>query len=118
MAKEGYEYFGAELKGFAAFWEFLGQLSDAQNCCPGCRSGGGYPACEVRKCARAKGVSACPACAEYPCDRIRTFSKVYPTLIADGTRQKEVGVEKWIGEQEERAKTGFAYADIRINRGE
>lgn len=37
----------------------------------------------------------------------------YPTLIANGRRMKEIGPDAWIREQEERAKTGFAYADIR-----
>ncbi len=34
-------------------------------------------------------------------------------LIADGLRQREIGLEAWIEEQDERCKTGFAYADIR-----
>ena len=37
----------------------------------------------------------------------------YPTLIADGKRIKKIGIDAWIEEQEERVKTGFAYADIR-----
>ncbi len=41
------------------------------------------------------------------------IAKGYPTLIADGERMKEIGIEAWIDEQEERAKTGVAYVDIR-----
>jgi hypothetical protein len=41
------------------------------------------------------------------------IAKGYPTLIADGNRIREIGIETWIQEQEERAKTGFAYGDIR-----
>ena len=37
----------------------------------------------------------------------------YPTLLADGQRIKKIGLEAWVQEQEERAKTGFAYVDIR-----
>jgi kynurenine formamidase len=32
---------------------------------------------------------------------------------ADGKRLKEIGIEAWVAEQQERAKTGFAYCDIR-----
>jgi hypothetical protein len=35
-------------------------------------------------------------------------------LLADGHRLKRIGLERWIAEQEGRASTGFAYADIRL----
>jgi len=41
------------------------------------------------------------------------IAKGYPTLIADGQRMREIGIEAWIQEQEKRAETGFAYVDIR-----
>ena len=35
--------------------------------CDGCKSGGGNPECNLRKCAQEKGVENCGACAELPC---------------------------------------------------
>ena len=55
----------------------------------------------------------CPFCDEYPCDRILGLAKGYVTMLADGKRMKEIGIERWIEEQEKRKATGFAYVDIR-----
>lgn len=38
----------------------------------------------------------------------------YPAYLADTHRMQQVGLERWIAEQEARAATGFAYADIRF----
>jgi hypothetical protein len=35
------------------------------------------------------------------------------TLVADANRMKEIGIDAWIAEKEERRKTGFAYVDVR-----
>ena len=113
MRIEGYEHWGAELQGFNEFWTFLGALAESEAKCS-CREGGcGPPFCGIRKCAQEKGVQVCALCDEYPCHRIDGIAKGYPLLLADGTRMKEIGLEAWIEEQEERSKTGFAYADIR-----
>ncbi|MEM3700359.1 MAG: hypothetical protein QXL57_05785 [Candidatus Bathyarchaeia archaeon] len=44
---------------------------------------------------------------------IKSLAEHYPTLIQDGKRLQKVSIEKWIREQEERAKRGVVYADIR-----
>lgn len=67
------------------------------------------------KVALAKGVGACPFCDEYPCERILGIAKGYVNLLADGARMREIGLARWIEEQEERKATGFAYADIRCH---
>jgi hypothetical protein len=41
------------------------------------------------------------------------IAKGYPTLLSDGKRMKEIGIEAWVGEQNARAETGFVYSDIR-----
>ena len=115
MHKEGYDFWGPEIPGFKEFWKFLTDLCDVDNGCPGCRAGGGYPACTIRKCARERGVEICVFCGEYPCERVLEIAKRYPTLLSDGKRMREIGLEAWIQEQEERARTGFAYADIRYH---
>jgi len=113
MAKEGYEFWGKELSGFDEFWEFLTDLCDPDKSCPGCRQDGGPPFCSIRKCARRQEVEVCVFCEEYPCKRVLGIAKGYPTLLADGERMREIGMDAWVREQEERAKTGFAYVDIR-----
>ncbi len=113
MSKEGYEHWGSELPNFNEFWEFLTDLGDPEKSCPGCRQGGGPPFCGIRKCAQKRDIKVCVFCEEYPCHRIEALGKGYPTLVADGKRMREIGLETWIEEQEERAKTGFAYVDIR-----
>jgi hypothetical protein len=113
MTQEGYEHWATDEPGFTEFWAFLKRLSDPDGGCPGCRSGGGPPFCGIRKCARAREVAVCPLCDDYPCHRIEMLAQGYPTLLADGRRMQAVGIETWIAEQEKRARTGFAYVDIR-----
>jgi hypothetical protein len=113
MAKEGYEYWASQLLHFTEFWTFLARLCDPEAACPGCRQGGGPEFCGIRKCARPRSVEVCPFCDEYPCERLRELAKGYPTLIPDGRRMREIGLERWILGQEERSRTGFVYADIR-----
>jgi hypothetical protein len=115
MVKEGYETWGSEVPGFEEFWRFLANLCDPDSTCPGCRQGGGPPFCGIRKCARRRGVEVCAFCDETPCERILSLAEGYPTLVSDGERMREIGLEAWIQEQEARAETGFAYADIRCH---
>ena len=118
LHKEGWDSFALSQPGAKEFWRILNDKADPAKACRGCRSGGGFPGCQIRKCAREKSLTACPDCADYPCAKISDFAKVYPTTISDGGRMKEVGIERWAAEQEERAKAGFCYADIRITRQE
>jgi hypothetical protein len=110
LVKEGYEYYGDK-----QLLEKLRSLSKhGGDGFKGCRGGAcGIPSCEIRKCAQERKMDVCSSCKDYPCDKVKSLAKRYPNLIADGTRQKEVGLPKWIEEQEERCKTGFCYADIR-----
>lgn len=113
LKKEGFEFWGKDLPGYEQFWTLLGNLSDTDKSCPGCRQGGGNPGCEIRKCIKEKKLDVCSFCEEYPCEKINGLCKIYPTLITDGTRLKQVGTETWLEEQKARKETGFAYCDIR-----
>ena len=113
MANDGYDKWGVNIPGFNEFWKFLNEHCEPDKNCPGCRQGGGPPFCGIRKCAKAKNIEICVFCDEYPCYRIDAVAKGYPTLIADGKRIKEIGIDKWTAEQQQRVQTGFAYADIR-----
>ncbi|MCF7811390.1 DUF3795 domain-containing protein [bacterium] len=113
LEKEGYTYWGNELPDFKEFWRFLEDLSDPKDNCS-CRQGNcGPPYCSIRKCAQEKGIEVCAFCDEYPCNRINGLAKGYHTLLADGKRMVEIGIENWVEEQEARKDTGFVYADIR-----
>jgi hypothetical protein len=114
MKKEGYDLWGKEVyANFQEFWDFLTNLTNYKYICPGCRQGGGPPFCGIRKCAIEKNIEVCALCDDFPCDKISEIAKGYITLIPDGLRIKEKGLETWIKEQEDRAKTGFCYVDIR-----
>lgn len=118
LKKEGCEYWGDSIPGFREFWPVLERLADPAQSCPGCRQGGGYPQCDIRTCARQRGIDMCPACPDFPCKHIEALGRIYPTLIADGLRLKRVGSAAWLQEQRQRVATGFAYADIRCPHGE
>jgi len=115
LHKEGYDQGYFDIPGlaefFTPFWEGLNRLADSP--CPGCRGGGGNPNCAVRGCAQERGVTICPLCADYPCQRLEILHH-YLLLLPDGYRLQKVGLEKWASEQEARAAAGFAYADIRF----
>jgi hypothetical protein len=113
MRNEDWEEWGVEVPNFKEFWALLNGLVELE---PdrSCRSGKcGSPFCGIRNCAREKGVEVCPFCDEYPCSHILGLAEGYVTMLADGKRMKEKGLDVWIAEQEERRKTGFAYSDIR-----
>jgi len=113
MGKEGYPHWGQRIPGFKELWSYLERLcsSGEKTCCR--MDSCGVPSCGIRKCAQEKKLEVCILCNEDPCSRILSLAKGYPTLLADGERMKEIGIEKWVKEQEDRRQTGFACVDIR-----
>ena len=95
------------------FWSYLENLTVVEDdkCCRTEKCGG--PSCAIRKCAKEKGVFICTECQDYPCAKIKILAKSEPTMIHDGERIKEIGLDAWIIEQEERRRIGFCYSDIR-----
>ena len=112
MAEEGWPFWGPSVPGFAEFWSFLEGLASGEGC-PGCRADGGFPGCQIRACARERGLDVCSQCAYFPCEHVEALAARYPTLIADNIRMRAVGLKQWLSEQEERARRGVVYADIR-----
>ena len=99
-----------------ATWKFLNDLTD-EAVLKRCRKETcGAPHCAMRKCAKDKGIEVCPLCADYPCAMIQELTRTNPTMIFDGQRMREIGVEPWIEEQEERRRNGFCYGDVRCGR--
>ncbi|MCE5249958.1 DUF3795 domain-containing protein [bacterium] len=114
LAKSGWTFFGDQyVPEFREFWKALGYFSDMGEKCPGCRGECGYPGCTIRPCARERKVEVCSSCDEFPCDRIKELAGRYPNLISDGFRQRAIGLDRWIAEQEERCATGLCYNDFR-----
>ena len=115
MHDEGYDnwyQYAPELKEtFPPFWQFLQKLID--NDCT-CRTGGGPPDCNIRQCAKQKAAEVCPQCKEYPCGHVEVLAEHYPNVIQDGKRLQKIELEKWVKEQQERAKRGAVYADMRV----
>ena len=112
MAEEGWPFWGSSIPAFSEFWSYLEGLASGEGC-PGCRAGGGFPGCQIRSCARERGLEVCSGCADFACEYVEALAARYPTLIADNVRMKAVGLEQWLMEQEERARRGVVYADTR-----
>ena len=62
------------MPGFAEFWEFLEGLQ-ARGGCPGCRTGGGYPDCQIRACARQRNLNLCCHCSDFPCEHVEALAR-------------------------------------------
>jgi len=110
LMKAGYD---ENTPGLAEFWRVLNTLAEMplDKCCGNGKCGS--PRCAIRKCAQSKEVALCPECDEYPCEHIAALGQSEPTLIHDCLRLRDIGVDAWAGEQEERRLAGFCYADIR-----
>ncbi len=60
--------------------------------------------CTMAKCAAAKGIDFCGACAEYPCKELKQFQVLAPHRIElwkSQARIREAGYETWFGEMTE-----------------
>lgn len=114
MQAQGFETFGPYMPDYTEFWRFMNTLIEAEGC-PGCRQGGGSPACAMRTCAREKQVEACPLCKEYPCDHFYWLdtSVAYPMLKGDNQFMREQGLEAWRAMQKARRDNGFTYVEER-----
>jgi hypothetical protein len=62
--------------------------------------------CEIRDCAAAKGIVWCSQCPDFPCQVITDFNNDefdhHSEVLDNIRRQQEVGIDGWIGEQEQR----------------
>jgi len=102
----GYDWVGFAVKSFR-FEEFrkgLEWFAGAQ--CPMCLNGGGAP-CENRKCAIQRKLESCLLCEDYPTCQHTTYQRDrYPFVVENYERVRQVGFQKYLEEEEERAKAG------------
>jgi hypothetical protein len=75
----------------------------AMSLCPGCKKGGGNPACQIRTCASKKNMTVCSQCGELAeCKNIDSMMQDYPRMKDDlrkirNVDQKEI-IQKWMSE--------------------
>lgn len=117
---------GASAEGEAKVVDESAKLSPAAPCglycgicpdykagtCHGCRckcgkcSGTGYASvCDIYKCVTSKGLKTCSGCADMPCTRVIQFTadpvwRTHLQCIENLRRQKKIGIDAWIKEQE------------------
>jgi hypothetical protein len=61
-------------------------------CVGGCKGGGGWGDCPIRKCCMKKELKACYECDSFPCETL----KEYPKRIEELNDIKKMGLEDWI----------------------
>jgi len=78
-------------------------------CCEGCLSdkvGFLCGICGFRACAQERGLTNCSQCADVPCQWLIDFSNdgilSHASFLESLERQKEIGIDGWLAEQEER----------------
>ena len=66
----------------------------ASSGCLGCRAGGGWPECPIRKCAHRNEVQGCFQCNDYPCTTISGKEGHYQRKLIE--RIKNTGLVEYI----------------------
>lgn len=72
-------------------------------CQNSCRSGGGNPECEIRKCCEDRELVLCFDCEEFPCEKVERDKK----MVKRGEEYKELGRDRWMKQQAKKAERGF-----------
>lgn len=78
---------------FENFVKGLEWISDEISpCVGGCRGGGGWGDCPLRKCCIEKGVKFCYECNNFSCETLKNF----PKRVDELDEIKKIGLESWI----------------------
>jgi len=103
----GYDWveFAVNFFKFSEFRKGLEWFARAQ--CPMCLDGGGAP-CENRKCVAGKKLESCLLCNDYLTCRHTTYQRDrYPFVLENYERVRQVGFQKYLEEEEEKARAGI-----------
>ncbi len=110
----------SEEMGRTAEWDELPgplryNIREADIICRGCRSDtvfAGCRGCQVRECARDKGVKACVTCPDFPCEHVEALRSLLPgiqgklphtsAILCDYETAKAKGYEAWAEAQRTR----------------
>ncbi|MBE0520243.1 DUF3795 domain-containing protein [Candidatus Bathyarchaeota archaeon] len=60
-------------------------------CVGGCRGGGGWRDCPMRKCCIERGIRFCYECNDFPCETLK-----FPKRVDELNEIKKMGLESWI----------------------
>ena len=83
----------AKALDFENFVKGLEWISDEISpCVGGCRGGGGWGDCPLRKCCIEKGVKFCYECNDFSCETLKNF----PKRVDELDEIKKIGLESWI----------------------
>jgi len=117
METDGWEHWGSQVfPEFEQFWGVLKNLTGLQEHCPMCKGDCGNPECHFRLCAREKGLDLCVRCGDYPCEKLREFfSGRYNHVLESNERLREIGIEKWLEEQEKLLETKITNAGLKYD---
>jgi hypothetical protein len=88
--------------------DFFSKANSFYICQKGCKDGGGFAECIMRKCCRERGLDICFDCTDFPCNKVEWD----PVRMKRAEEYKRLGRDKWLQEQEKKARQGFElYAD-------
>lgn len=92
--------FAKELKNYETCYNVLGFMVKFR-CRKGCRNGGGYPFCKIRKCCQKKGIDGCWECNDFKdCNKLDFLKPVHGDAhIKNLKKIKRGGKEKFIEEK-------------------
>lgn len=106
------EFGGIDFK-FTEFRKGLAYFTKKNSGCycqESCIDGGGVPGCEIKQCAKNRGVEICFECDEFPCKLFSSFLTRHPEIVEEEKKFKKLGMEKWVASKEEESKKGYARA--------
>ncbi len=108
MKAAGFEDMIEMIPDGGPFWSFLRYMAEVGTC-ESCQAGSGNPGCEIRICARERGVEVCATCPDYPCERFSELFAGYPVLREDNALLRDQGMAAWADRQDRRRAEGFTY---------
>lgn len=114
MQEDGWEGYGSFIyPEFKDFWAVLSQVKDLDKSSELCQGGCGNPDCEIRKCAKSKGLEVCAFCEDFPCAALTAFTNAYPFILTNNERIREIGLEAWLMEQDNLVAQGVTHKSLK-----
>ena len=89
--------------------EYFSKEDSECYCQEPCKKGGGAP-CEIRPCAKEKGIEICYECKEFPCEKLSWILEKHSDRLEDYERFKKLGWAEWMKFHLKRAVKGYAVA--------
>jgi hypothetical protein len=102
---------------YIEFMKGLQWLSNQKASCKGCDSEvvpssslllpGRNPECKIRNCCFGRSLRFCYECPEFACGKLIKLKEHYPHCLGNLHRMKDVGIERWLEEQQSKVKAGL-----------